>query len=141
VFSAVLSLLIRTSISCRGLVQSSNDLFRFYSAFILVCCGLAGVDWLTLLRAARSVLASGVLLLSFRLLAALSFRYVFGVALFFSAKLFRYIYEILFEGILLHYFKIQMMPNYNFGSILSCVFKIFLKVFCPSSTISALRHL
>ena len=72
-----------------------NKLFRFYAAFILGCCGSADIGWLTLLRAACCVLASGVLLLSFRLLTALAFQYVFGVALFFSAELFRYITNML----------------------------------------------
>jgi len=88
--ACLLALLILARRSCRGLVHPSN-LFRFYAAFTPGRCGLAHVDWLTLLRAARCVLARGGLLLSFRLLTALSFRYVFGAALFFSVELFRYI--------------------------------------------------
>jgi len=41
------------------------------------------------------------------------------------------IYEILFGAILLHYFKIQILPKYNFGSILSCVFKILFQSILP----------
>jgi len=47
--------------------------FGFIRLFILGRGGLEGVDWLSLLQAARCVPASGVLLLSFRLLTALSF--------------------------------------------------------------------